>query len=36
MPLYRRVEKDARLLEYKCVEFTEELLYGTLRKKAGK
>lgn len=36
MPLYRRVEKDARLLDYKCVEFTEELLYGPLRKKAGK
>lgn len=33
MPLYRRVEKNARLLEYKCVEFTEELLYGPLRKK---
>ena len=34
MPLYRRVEKDARLLEYKCVEFAEELLYGPLRKKS--
>jgi hypothetical protein len=33
MPLYRRVEKDAKLLEYKCVEFSEELLYGPLRKK---
>ena len=33
MPLYRRVEKNARLLEYKCVEFAEELLYGPLRKK---
>ena len=36
MPLYRRVEKNARLLEYKCAEFTEELLYGSLRKKASK
>ena len=35
MPLYRRVEKDARLLEYKCVEFAEELLYGGLRKKSS-
>jgi hypothetical protein len=35
MPLYRRVEKDARLLEYKCPEFAEELLYGPLRKKAS-
>jgi hypothetical protein len=33
MPLYRHVEKDARLLEFKCVPFTEELLYGNLRKK---
>jgi hypothetical protein len=23
------------LLEFKCVEFTEELLYGDLRKQAG-
>jgi len=33
MPLYRRVENNAKLLEYKCVEFAEELLYGALRKK---
>jgi hypothetical protein len=33
MPLYRHVEKDAKLLEYRCVEFAEELLYGPLRKK---
>jgi hypothetical protein len=33
MPLYRRVESNAKLLEYKCVEFAEELLYGPLRKK---
>jgi hypothetical protein len=33
MPLYRRVEKHAQLLEYKCVEFVEELIYGHLRKK---
>lgn len=33
MPLYRRVEKNARLLEFKCVEFAEEVLYGPLRKK---
>jgi hypothetical protein len=32
MPLYRHVERDARLLEYKCVEFVEELMYGHLRK----
>lgn len=32
MPLYRRLEENARILEYKCVEFTEELLYGHLRR----
>jgi len=32
MPLYRRLEKDVKVLEYKCVEFAEELLYGHLRK----
>jgi hypothetical protein len=30
MPLYRRFEKDAQLLEYKCVEFVEQLMYGGL------
>jgi hypothetical protein len=34
MPLYRRVEANARLLEFKCVEFAEEVMYGHLRKKA--
>ena len=34
MPLYRRLEKNAQLLEFKCVEFVEELIYGHLRKKA--
>lgn len=32
MPLYRRREANAQLLEYKCVEFAEELMYGHLRK----
>jgi len=36
MPLYRRHEKRAQLLEFKCVEFVEELMYGELRKKTGK
>lgn len=31
-PLYRRLENNAKLLEFKCVEFTEELIYGHLRK----
>ncbi|MBZ5556372.1 MAG: hypothetical protein LAO77_03750 [Acidobacteriia bacterium] len=33
MPLYRHVEKNARLDEFKCVEFVEELMYGQFRKK---
>jgi hypothetical protein len=33
MPLYKRMEKNAALVEFKCVEFVEELLYGHLRKK---
>jgi len=32
MPLYRRMEKNAQVLEYKCVEFSEDLIYGHLRK----
>jgi hypothetical protein len=32
MPLYRRIDKNAQLMEYKCVEFVEELMYGHLRK----
>jgi hypothetical protein len=32
MPLYRRIEKNAQLLEFKCVEFSEDLIYGHLRK----
>ena len=32
-PLYRRMEKNIQLLEYKCQPFTEELLYGRFRKK---
>jgi len=33
MPLYRRVERNAQLAEYRCVEFAEEVIYGHLRKK---
>jgi len=33
LPLYRRLEENAQLLEYKCVEFAEELMYGHLVKK---
>jgi hypothetical protein len=36
MPLYRRLESNAQLLEFKCVEFVEELMYGPLRKQPSK
>jgi hypothetical protein len=32
MPIYRRLEPDAQLVDYKCVEFAEELMYGHLVK----
>ena len=35
-PLYRRIEKNLQLLEFKCVPFTEELLYGKFRKQGAK
>jgi hypothetical protein len=32
MPLYKHVEKNARLAEFKCVEFAEDLMYGEFNK----
>ena len=32
MPLYRRLEKNMQLMDFKCVEFVEELMYGQFRK----
>ena len=32
MPLYRRVEPNAQLMDFRCVEFVEELLYGAWRR----
>ena len=32
MPIYRRMEPNMQLLEYRCIEFAEEFLYGNLRK----
>lgn len=32
MNMYRRVGEDARMQQFKCVEFVEELMYGHLRK----
>lgn len=31
MPLYRRLDRNMRLVEFKCQEYTEEILYGYLR-----
>jgi len=33
MPLYKHAEKNAQLLEFKCVEFVEDLMYGQFSKK---
>jgi hypothetical protein len=33
MPLYKRQEKNEQLLDFKCTEFVEELMYGQWRKK---
>jgi hypothetical protein len=35
MPLYRRLDKQVQILDFKCVEFVEELIYGPLRKKTS-
>ena len=32
LPLYRRIEEGARLMDFKCVEFVEELMYGKWRR----
>ncbi len=33
LPIYRRLDQHMQLLDFKCVEFVEELLYGKYRKK---
>jgi hypothetical protein len=32
LPLYRHIEKNAQLIEFRCTEFVEELLYGPYRR----
>jgi hypothetical protein len=32
MPLYKRMEENARVFEFRCIQWTEELVYGHLRK----
>lgn len=34
MPLYRRLDRNMRLLEFKCQQYSEEILYGHLRQGA--
>jgi hypothetical protein len=36
MPLFRHMEKNAQLMEFKCAEYVEELLYGHLRRQPKK
>jgi hypothetical protein len=36
MPLYRHMEQNPQALEFKCVEFSEEFMYGHLVDKPGK
>jgi hypothetical protein len=36
VPLYRRTEKNVQLIEFKCVPFSEELLYGEFRKQSSR
>jgi hypothetical protein len=33
MPLYRRLEPNMQLIEYRCTDFVEEFMYGNLRKR---
>ena len=36
MPLYRRIDKSAQVMEFHCVEFAEPLMYQTLIKKSSR
>jgi hypothetical protein len=35
MPLYKHVEKNAQILEFKCVQYVEDLIYGQFEKKTN-
>lgn len=35
MPLYRRIDENAQLMEFKCVEFAEQFMYEHLLEDAG-
>jgi len=36
LPLYRRTERNAQLLEFNCIPFAEDLIYGHLRKEPAR
>jgi hypothetical protein len=36
MPLYRRMERNAQLMEFNCIPFAEDLIYGHLRKEPAR
>jgi hypothetical protein len=36
MPLYKHLEPNAQITDFKCVEFVEELMYGQYRKRTTK
>ena len=36
MPLYRRIEPNAQVLEYRCVEYSEEFMYGRFLESSSK
>ena len=36
MPIFRRIERNAQILEFRCVEYVEDLLYGHLYKQPPK
>jgi hypothetical protein len=35
MPLYRRIDRNAQLMEFKCVEFAEQFMYEHLLEESG-
>ena len=34
LPLYRRIEENIQLLDFRCIEFAEEMMYGPITKKS--
>ena len=36
LTLYRRLEKNAQIMDFRCVEFAEDLIYGDVRKQPAK